>query len=147
MIKKVQELIQKKGGLGKFIRYALVGVSAVFVDFTVFELLLLLLENSPSIAITQTFEPEKIANTVAVFVGFIYSFILNRSWAFKSKENALRQIILMLLLLLFNTFVSNEAISFMGRQLGFPFAIAKPIMQVAVALWNYVIYDKIIYRS
>ena len=83
----------------------------------------------------------------AVVIGFIYSFILNRTWAFKSKDNFMRQLILMIILLAFNTVISNEAISIMGRNLLIPFVIAKPIMQVAVAVWNYFIYDKIIYRS
>ena len=45
------------------------------------------------------------------------------------------------------TVISNEAISFMIRNLGFIPALAKLIMQVVVAAWNYFIYDKIIYRS
>ena len=148
MFEKIRSIINDKGGLGKFIRYVFVGGSAVIVDFAVFEIILLLLGTQNSVTIfSHSIEPEKIANTAAVITGFIYSFILNRTWAFKSKSNAFRQIILMIILLAFNTFISNEAISFMGRILNVPFAIAKPVMQIIVAVWNYFIYDKIIYRS
>ena len=36
MINKIKGLISEKGGIGKFIRYVLVGGSAVIVDFAVF---------------------------------------------------------------------------------------------------------------
>lgn len=148
MINKIKNIVTAKGGIGKFIRYALVGGSAVLVDFAVFELILLLIGTDNSVTFRSFIvEPEKIANTAAVVIGFIYSFILNRTWAFKSKDNFMRQLILMIILLAFNTVISNEAISIMGRNLLIPFVIAKPIMQVAVAVWNYFIYDKIIYRS
>ena len=148
MINKIKGLISEKGGIGKFIRYVLVGGSAVIVDFAVFEILLLLIGADTKIEIfSYNIEPEKIANTAAVIIGFIYSFVLNRTWAFKSKGNPVKQIVFMIILLIFNTFVSNEAISFMGRNVGIPFAVAKPVMQVMVAVWNYFIYDKIIYRS
>lgn len=148
MINKIKKIVTEKGGIGKFIRYALVGGSAVLVDFAVFELILLLIGTDNSVTFrSYIIEPEKIANTAAVVIGFIYSFILNRTWAFKSKDNFMRQLILMMILLAFNTVISNEAISIMGRNLLIPFVIAKPIMQVAVAVWNYFIYDKIIYRS
>lgn len=148
MIKKLFNIINEKGGIGKFIRYVLVGGSAVIVDFAVFEIILLVIGADNSITLfSHSAAPEKIANTAAVIIGFIYSFVLNRTWAFKSEDNAAKQIILMLILLALNTFISSEAISFMGRTIGIPFVIAKPVMQVAVALWNYFIYDKIIYRS
>ncbi len=148
MIEKIRGIINDKGGMGKFIRYVFVGGSAVIVDFAVFEIILLILGKDNTVTIlSHAIKPEKIANTAAVIIGFIYSFILNRTWAFKSKSNAVRQIILMIILLAINTFISNEAISFMGRVLNIPFTLAKPIMQVAVAVWNYFIYDKIIYRS
>ncbi len=148
MIEKLKNIITEKGGIGKFIRYILIGGSAVIIDFAVFEALLLLLGKDNNITLfSAVIEPEKIANTVAVITGFIYSFILNRTWAFKSKDNILRQLILMIILLIINTLISNEAISFMGRSIGIPFVIAKPVMQVLVAVWNYFIYDKIIYRS
>ena len=124
------------------------GGSAVVVDFAIFEILLLIIgaENMINIA-GHIIEPEKIANTAAVIGGFIYSFILNRSWTFKSRGSAVKQLVLMAALLVINTVISNEAISFMGRGLSVPFAVAKPVMQVAVAVWNYFIYDKIIYKN
>lgn len=148
MRKKLSEIINEKGGIGKFIRYALVGGSAVIVDFAVFEIILIITGANNRITLfSHSIAPEKTANTAAVIIGFIYSFILNRTWAFKSKDNAVKQMIFMIILLALNTFISNEAISFMGRAIGIPFVIAKPVMQAAVALWNYFIYDKIIYRS
>ena len=148
MIEKIKSIITAKGGAGKFIRYLLVGGSAVVVDFAIFEILLLIIGADNILTIAgYVIEPEKIANTAAVIGGFIYSFILNRSWTFKSRGSAVKQLALMAALLIINTVISNEAISFMGRGIGIPFAIAKPVMQVAVAVWNYFIYDKIIYRN
>lgn len=148
MIKKIKSIITAKGGTGKFIRYLFVGGSAVVVDFAIFEILLLIIgaDNAVNIA-GYAVEPEKIANTAAVIGGFIYSFILNRSWAFRSNGSVVKQLALMAALLAINTVISNEAISFMGRRLSIPFAAAKPVMQVVVAVWNYFIYDKIIYKN
>lgn len=148
MIEKIRGIINEKGGLGKFIRYVFVGGSAVVVDFAVFEILFLIVGAETDINIFgYSILTEKIANTIAVIIGFIYSFVLNRNWAFKSKGNAVRQLILMVALLVLNAIVSSEAISYMGRVLGIPFTAAKLVMQAAVAVWNYFIYDKIIYRS
>lgn len=148
MIEKIRGIINEKGGLGKFIRYVFVGGSAVVVDFAVFEILFLIVGAETDINIFgYSILTEKIANTIAVIIGFIYSFVLNRNWAFKSKGNAVRQLVLMVALLVLNAIVSSEAISYMGRVLGIPFTAAKLVMQAAVAVWNYFIYDKIIYRS
>ncbi|MCD7826435.1 MAG: GtrA family protein [Clostridiaceae bacterium] len=143
-----KRLVREKGGLAQFIRYLFVGGSSVVVDFAVFELLLHLL-GIEDLLLAGAFlvKPEKAANAAAVVIGFLYSFILNRTWAFQSKDNLFRQLGLMILLLAFNTVITSEAVSFLGRELGVAFAVAKLTMQFAVALWNYIIYDKIIYRS
>lgn len=147
LMQKVRELIQNKGGLLQFLRYLVVGGSAVVVDFLLFELFLFLWRDAEAVTVLAwSFSPEKVANAIAVVGGFVYSFILNRNWSFHSKENALVQLLMLLVLLVINTWISGEVISFLGRREILPFGVAKLMMQVAIALWNYVIYAKLIYR-
>jgi len=107
MLRKIRNILIQKGGWGKVLRYSFVGISAVVVDFVVFHLLFWGLNRADVSFLLQN---EKIANTIAVAAGFCYSFILHKRWAFRSKGKAGRQFFWMLLLLVFNTAVSNEEI-------------------------------------
>ena len=147
-MEQLRKWIQEKGGLAKFLRYLVVGGSAVLVDFFLFKLFIFLWRDTDAVSIWMwSFPPEKVANAIAVVGGFVYSFILNRTWSFRSKKNVLVQLLLLLVLLAINTWISGEVISFLGRRGIMPFELAKLMMQVLIALWNYVIYDKIIYRG
>lgn len=145
---RLQRLIQEKGGLAEFLKYAAVGCGAVLVDFGLFEILLQLLGREREIIIfSVSLHPEQMANTAGMLAGFFFSYLINRVWTFRSSGNVPRQLALMALLLCVNILITNQAITFLGRKAGAPFALAKPLMQAVTALWNFVYYKYVVYPS
>lgn len=122
--------------LFKFSKYIIVGLSAVAVDFGVFIFLLDMLDFSLSIA-----------NAAGIVVGFLWSFSLNRLWAFQSSANYFVQFCLTFFLLLFNILATTFLISILVEQFEVPAAYAKIAMQAAVVLWNFIIYNYFIFKN
>lgn len=125
-----------------FSRYGLVGISAVLVDFLVFQVALLALPENTSF---PALHPEQIANALGMAVGFFYSFVLHRNWSFRSSGNARRQLVLSLILLGMNVILGGLILTFLIRNLGIDAAFAKLILQAMVVVWNYLIFRHLIY--
>lgn len=120
----------------KFSKYIIVGLSAVAVDFGVFIFLLDMLYFSLSIA-----------NAAGIIVGFLWSFSLNKLWAFQSSTNSFVQFFLTFFLLLFNILATTFLIAILVEQFVVPAAYAKIAMQAAVVLWNFIIYNYFIFKN
>ena len=132
----------------KLIRYLFVGGSTAFVDFAIFVGVLNLLNHTQ---LTANFAiplyPEYIANGISLTCAFVYSFLLHRSWSFRSTGNPYRELIKSVLLVILNAMISSFCISFLSRNVGIDVKIAKIILQVFVAGWNYLIFNYLIYHS
>lgn len=123
-----------------FITYAIVGLLTVGVDYGMF-------------LVTFTFLhfPIFIANALGLVSGFIVSFTGNRILVFKAtKQNThhslFKQILLYIVLLSINTVLSYGIIQLLNK-LGIPPVIGKGVAIVAIAIWNFVIYKKIIFKK
>jgi len=88
-----------------------------------------------------------LSNTVAYVSGFWLSFLLNRFWSFKSKDNLLRQLLLYCILFVFNLILTNMFLYILTSVAGIPYAISKVFVMGVAVLWNFIIYKKIIYRK
>ena len=87
-----ERVVQKPKGLVRFVKFALVGLSGMVVDFTVLNLMKRLLEGASfgtdwAVAV----EPHQIqlaaANTVSFSVAVLNNFVWNRLWTFpESRE-------------------------------------------------------------
>lgn len=89
--------------------------------------------------------PIPAANVLAVLVATTTNFIMNRSWAFKSSEHAVRSMILYVILFLFNAVVTTTILS-IGTTAGLPSAVVKLTTQVLVTIWNFFLYRHVIFK-
>lgn len=135
--------------LTKFIKYGLTGGSAAVLDFFIFVIVLTILnKHYGTVSIQQhLFNPIIIANTAGILCGFLWSFILQKYWTFRSSGQPLLQLLLTATLLAFNIAITNLCIPLLSNLLNGKIEIAKIIMQIAVVIWNYAIYNAFIFKK
>ncbi|HHW48642.1 MAG TPA: GtrA family protein [Clostridiaceae bacterium] len=120
----------------QFERYVISGLISACVEYT---MLLVLTEFAGIWYI--------LSNTIAYVSGFWLSFLLNRFWSFKSKDNILRQLLLYSMLFICNLVLTNMLLYLLTSVTGIPYAISKIFVMGIAVLWNFIIYKKIIYRK
>jgi putative flippase GtrA len=117
-------------------RYLVSGISAFAVEYLTFQLFL------------NIFDIQKfISNSIAMFIGFWFSFLLNRFWSFESKENFIKQLSLYSVLFLINLIISNSLMFVFTDRLGISPSISKIIIMGMIVAWNFVLYKKVIYKK
>lgn len=133
----------------QFLKYLFIGGSAALLDFSMFMISLNVLEKMQSTPTGSIFSitPAGIANTLGIIVGFLWSFLLNKYWAFRAKGNSTIQFFLVLLLVVFNTAVTSILIGILHYHLLMPPELAKIILQITVVGWNYLIYRHLIFKN
>ncbi|NOU22450.1 MAG: GtrA family protein [Methyloglobulus sp.] len=133
----------------KFLKYVLVGLSAAILDFGIFIACLKLLHNSSGGIFTNfsKIESTTVANALGITSGFLWSFILNRYWAFRSTGYPLTQFVSMIALVFVNIVITSFFIPLLSGGLNIKLEWAKVIMQIAVVGWNYLIYHHLIFKN
>lgn len=116
MVDKLIDRLRTLPILGKipvnFYRFAVVGSSGFIVDFIIFNILYHIFFIRGAIPIVQI-TPEftfsiSIANILAVAVGSIYGFLLNKTWSFSNKSKKFaKQYSQYLLVAIINNLVNN----------------------------------------
>ena len=141
-------LTKNKERSRQFLRYFLVGSSS-----TVFETAMFLVfsycfgkETVLFQYLSFTVTGIKLAQWLSLFIAFWYCFVLNRRWSFKSHGNPLRQLLFNTILLFINMYVTGHIVSFLITSLSFPYVAAKVFTICIAALWNFVLYRKVIYK-
>lgn len=121
----------------RLFRFLLSGGSAAAVEYAIF----LLLQ-------TQLGADWLLLNQSVSFTGgFIVSFMLNRHWVFRSEGAWGGELARYGLLAAVNLVLGNVAISLLAGPLGVPPLLAKLIVMVMVASWNYVIFSRLVFRQ
>lgn len=87
------------------------------------------------------------SNSIAYIVVFWLNFLLNRFWAFQARNNFQRQMVLFLILFIFNLFASNAMMYFLTSVLKVYYLISKVFAVALVVSWNFILYKKVIYRT
>lgn len=113
--------------------YIVVGMGTALLELGLFQLLLWL-----GVGVV-------ISNVVATVVATGTNFLLNRNVTFQSASNPIRSALLYTLLFICNMAISSLVVSALIDD-GVPSALAKGCMQLCVAVWNFVIYRKIIFK-
>lgn len=85
------------------------------------------------------------SNVAAVAVATLCNFLLNRSFTFRSGSNPIRSMVLYVALLAFNTAFSTFAIGWLVG-VGAEPAVAKVLTQGCVVVWNYFLYNKVVFK-
>lgn len=119
----------------RFLKFLISGGTAALVEYTVF----LLLQN------WQGAHWLLASQSISFGCGFLVSFLLNRSWVFKSKGGASSELFRYALLAAINLVASNGAIAVMVNGLGVPVPAAKFLVMGMVAAWNYLIFSRLIF--
>ncbi|MCA9301703.1 GtrA family protein, partial [Candidatus Saccharibacteria bacterium] len=89
------------------------------------------------------------SNTVSFILGLLTSFLLNRLWVFSGdnyQHSSSRQLFSYIILALFNLLLTNVAMIYVVN-LGIGAYIAKVILIVMVASWNYIIFKTLIFKN
>ena len=88
-----------------------------------------------------------IANTIGDGVSSTYNFILNRIWAFESKDRRiLKQVLLYILSMIAGLIMSNGLIYLFVDIAGIHFYIAKILTIGTIMVWNFMFNDLVIFN-
>jgi len=120
----------------RVVKFLISGGSAAFVEYIIFVCLSLYL--GPTLII--------ISQTVSFLAGFAVSFILNKEWVFGSAGDTKKQLSKYCLLAGINLVLSNLALWIFIDQLDINHFIAKFIVMGMVALWNYALFARFIFK-
>ncbi len=94
-----------------------------------------------------------IANIASTFVAFVFSFFANRSFTFKSKKDAHKQIIPFLVVTLTGLWVFQPVIIWLvlmplqSINQTVALFIAKLVATVVSLIWNYVLYSRFVFNK
>jgi len=126
------------------VRYSAVGVINTVIDFG----LLFLLKS--------TGLPIELANICSTGAAFVFSFFANKKYTFKTTDtNVVREMVLFVVVTLFGlwvlqTIVINLTMP-MARQItsdqNIALLIAKLIATVVSLVWNYLLYNKVVFKK
>lgn len=118
----------------KVIRFLMSGGVSALVEYSTF----LLLHGLGLVLV--------LANALSFSCGLVVSFLLNKHWVFSHKGSARKQFAQYLVLAGVNLAAGSGVIVVLVHGLGLRPFVAKLCVMVMVAAWNFVIYQKIIFR-
>jgi putative flippase GtrA len=118
-------------------RFLITGVGAAVVEYFFF-ILLQTISKSTNIFVHQT---------ISFLCGFAISFILNKKWVFKSDSSKKDELIKYSILAIINLVLSNILIVTLVSIVGVAPWFAKLVVMTSVAIWNYIIYQRIIFKK
>lgn len=124
----------KKQGTQQFLRYLVTGGAAFVLEYLLYLLLYKIWGVDYALAMV----------TVYSFLFFV-TFVATRRWTFQSEGNVRRQLVLYLLLFLFNVLVGNYYMMRFLVGVGVPAEFAPFLKTAMVTAWNFLIYKYIIY--
>jgi putative flippase GtrA len=88
-----------------------------------------------------------VANALSFLCGLTISFSLNKYWVFKSEKPASAEFTKYFALAAINLGVSTLLIGLLVNVANIMPLIAKPMTIILIALWNYVIFSKYIFKN
>lgn len=118
-------------------RFLMSGGSAAAAEYLVFLALQSALGHAPLI-LNQSF---------SFACGFVVSFLLNRHWVFQSAGSWTGDLARYGLLAGINLVLGNVAITLLVGPLGLHPLVAKLVVMVMIAAWNYAIFSKVVFRQ
>lgn len=87
------------------------------------------------------------ANAISFLCGLIVSFTLNKYWVFRSDKSANEEFIRYFILATINLTISTIFITILVNSAHVVPFIAKLIMMILIAAWNYFIFAKLIFKN
>jgi putative flippase GtrA len=120
----------------KKVRYVVSGGTAFVIEYVCFVAILYITNNL------------FIANSISFIVGVLAGFAFHKFWTFSgAHQHAARsQTIATVFLGILNLGLTNVFIGTLVNALNFPPLIAKVIVILMIVVWNYIIFNKIIFK-
>lgn len=122
---------------GRLIKFLISGISAATVEYVVFLCLHIIISDKFLI----------ISQSVSFLCGFIVSFLLNKRWVFQSTGHIKHELFRYTTLALINLILSNIFMWLLVVNVHIVFWIAKFIVMIIIATWNYFIFQKLIFQN
>lgn len=123
--------------MSRIIRFLVSGGSAAAVEYVAFVCLQFAL-GADALFICQS---------ISFGCGFLVSFLLNRYWVFGSEGNAGAELVKYTILAAINLALGNLAISLLVYSIEWHPLLAKLVVMLMIAVWNYFIFSRLIFRS
>ncbi|NLM10510.1 MAG: GtrA family protein [Clostridiaceae bacterium] len=129
----------------KFIRYLIVGVSSFTIEYILFLIFRRVLPL-----------PVVVTNILVYTFIFWFNFLLNKFFTFKSHKNFKKQLLSYGLLFLFNMVAGNILLFMAVTELlkslfpgtpWIPYYLPKILIMVFIVSWNFILYNKVIYKD
>ncbi len=119
----------------QFLKYSITGCTSFVVEYAAFYLIY------HFIGLWYIW-----SNSIAMTLGFVTSFFMNRTWSFKSKANIYRQFVMYGTLFIINLFISNSLMYLFSDIIGIIPPISKIFSVMILTCWNFIIYKKVIFK-
>ncbi len=141
--------MEKKRNAGAVLKYAATGIGAWVIDNGLFSLLKAVFGVKTLCSVAgQPLTTTALFTGISMIVGFVFSFLSNRNWTFRSEGRMTRQFIRCVLLLLFNTLITAFVVNLSAASsLTFLPDIVKYGMSGVTGVWNYFFYKHWVYAS
>ncbi|WP_421569126.1 GtrA family protein [Stenotrophomonas sp. PD6] len=121
----------------RVLRFLISGGSAAATEYLVF-IALQELPGQDSLVLSQS---------VSFAAGFAVSFLLNRLWVFQSAGSWSGDLAKYGALAAINLVLGNLALGLLVGPAGLHPLLAKLVVMVMVAVWNYAVFSKVIFRQ
>ena len=118
------------------VRFVLSGALSSVVEYVSFVVLSLLLP-----------WPVVVVQPVSFLCGVASSYSLNRFWVFRSSSSYVKSLSQFMLLACFNALASTFLMYVVTEFGGIDKFVAKVAIMAIIAIWNYVVFSKLIFRS
>ncbi len=121
----------------RLIKFLVSGISAAAVEYVIFLCLHMIISDKFLI----------ISQSVSFLCGFAVSFLLNKHWVFQSNGRTKQELFRYATLALINLILSNIFMWLLVVNVHILFWIAKFIVMIIIATWNYFIFQKLIFQN
>lgn len=118
----------------RVIRFLISGGTAAAVEYMLFSMIIFSLGSGTL----------HVAQTISFIAGLLVSFSLNNVWVFNAQGDTKKIFLKYIILAAINLLIGNILIT-IGSQL-IPVYVAKLLVMAIIAIWNYVIFQKFIFK-
>ena len=87
------------------------------------------------------------SQTVSFLVGFVVSFLLNKLWVFRSSGGSIQELYRYAIIAAINLAMGNFILWMFASVVGLNFFVAKIVVMISIAMWNYFIFQKIVFTE
>lgn len=92
----------------------------------------------------------RLSSAISFLTGLVVSYLLQKYWVFEVKHQTndfkRKETYLYVALAVFNLLISVYGVTYL-KNIGLPAYLAKLLVIVAIMIWNYVLYKKVIFSS